>query len=577
VSSLIAMDSDAWTLIKQLAPIGRSLSDGPLLVYGSLALQMYGSAQSPVDLDLLVPDGVAPKLIDSLSRFGFTSEPTPYLGAIFKQRYGGLEVHDFQSYSDDFFLLSSPGHCCKWQDLLRFSVDAPEVEGVKIPSLPLALVLCAKYLHDWIFLDSIAQSSPDVQREVDIKWPRLLQSFGDLLGTIATQKHDPEEFLVEVLGIAKALSFGPVLKNFRYYLQLLRPVNPVSAGLFWRHFESVPARQLLRMFEEPIRTKRCGSTLYMFSPVTGSLIEVSETSRASFAADFEFAHSTPHAASVQVTSRCNLTCQHCAFGHDGEAMDKKLFETVLARLQLLGVFEINLGEGGEATLHPDLPMLVHLARNRFGFVVNLTSNLARPLSEDYLNLLGRSLSSVHSSYDDLHFNSADYRSTLERNLRALRERVGCRLGINIAYSAGHIGEASATLDDAIARLAPIIDQISLLKVSVPYSPWALSDSDEVELQSMFRRIDAVGLRIGFHACDESAARAFNSVSELPQVNAGCGAWREFIYIDVSGRISPCGIRHPSHVAGHERLVPITFSVDPLQDSRDCRMCAYDCN
>lgn len=566
-----------WSELGKITSVCQEISDDPVLLYGSMALNYYGSAQSPVDIDLLVSDVVEPQMIDALESIGYVPEFSPYLGVIYKHRTESIEIHDFQKYSDDFFLFAAPHHGCKWEDLLCFSVDSEVDCGVKLPTLHLCFVMYAKYLHDWIYLDSIAKATSAVKSEVDAKWPRLLRSFGDLLTIVASQRDDAEQFILNVFNVARKLSLVPAISKLPFYLQLLSRFDPLSAATFNGFLDNAAGHDLIAICDDQTRVKRCGDHFYFFQPSTGRLIEITGDAVNDFVADKEFDCPTPHAASIQITSRCNLTCAHCAFTHESDVMDLKVFRRILTNLASLGVFEVNLGEGGEATLHPELAELARVAHDEYGFVVNLTSNLARPLSDDLLTALDSTLSSVHCSFDELHFASADYRATLVRNLQKLRDRLKCELGINIAYKSGELAGASMALDDALMRFGDVVGQISVLKVSTSGSPWTLDDVDVQELDSMFTRINDAGLRIGFHSCDESAARVFNSISNLPPVAPSCPAWKDFIYVDVFGRVSPCGIRQSNHVYQLEILNPKDFAVDPLSDTRDCRMCAYDCN
>lgn len=83
----------------------------------------------------------------------------------------------------------------------------------------------------------------------------------------------------------------------------------------------------------------------------------------------------PYKADVALTYGCNNACNHCynASSHIGMAsLAKDDWKKVLALLKTKGVPHI-IFTGGEATLHPDLPDLVHHA-NQLGQVAGLNTN-----------------------------------------------------------------------------------------------------------------------------------------------------------------------------------------------------------
>ena len=77
---------------------------------------------------------------------------------------------------------------------------------------------------------------------------------------------------------------------------------------------------------------------------------------------------------IELTNRCNLSCQHCFTGRHGGSDDLpvSILEKVLAEAHDLGFDDITF-TGGDPTLHRQFSQVLNLtsqAGYRFGFVTN---------------------------------------------------------------------------------------------------------------------------------------------------------------------------------------------------------------
>jgi hypothetical protein len=100
---------------------------------------------------------------------------------------------------------------------------------------------------------------------------------------------------------------------------------------------------------------------------------------------------------IQVTDRCNLACEKCnKTSFTGGEMPWEQVKSILDQAFDLGLIHIHL-TGGECTLHPDLPKMIHWCKER-KVRVDLSSN--GKFSEDrFVELKEAGLNSINVSWD----------------------------------------------------------------------------------------------------------------------------------------------------------------------------------
>jgi hypothetical protein len=115
-------------------------------------------------------------------------------------------------------------------------------------------------------------------------------------------------------------------------------------------------------------------------------------------------HREDEAIYIQITTKCNMRCEHCCFSCDGEGSFMRL-ETFKAAIAVCHNYNsaITIG-GGEPTLHPEFEhfLILAIAATPPGrpFIVTNGSHKERSLL--ILELTRRGVISGHLSYDQYH-------------------------------------------------------------------------------------------------------------------------------------------------------------------------------
>ena len=140
----------------------------------------------------------------------------------------------------------------------------------------------------------------------------------------------------------------------------------------------------------------------------------------------------------EITHRCNLKCIHCFvkryYIHE---LTRNNMLRVLDNLRKAGVEELWIS-GGEPLLVKDLPFVINYASS-LGLTVTLSSNLALPLSEEYIReIRGSGVRFIHTSLDgigELHdkIRGARVFRILDKNLD-LAISNGITVGISLVLS-----------------------------------------------------------------------------------------------------------------------------------------------
>ena len=92
---------------------------------------------------------------------------------------------------------------------------------------------------------------------------------------------------------------------------------------------------------------------------------------------------------IQFTNNCNLNCKWCSLKKGNEIMDEKLLIKIMDELKSFNIKEINLWNGGESLLHPNLINLLKIIKKYKNFKVNFLTNgllLNKKLSKQIIDL-----------------------------------------------------------------------------------------------------------------------------------------------------------------------------------------------
>lgn len=156
---------------------------------------------------------------------------------------------------------------------------------------------------------------------------------------------------------------------------------------------------------------------------------------------------------LEITGRCQLQCQHCysdsgPWGAHG-SMRTRDWLRVIDQASDLGASLVQL-IGGEPTLHPDLPVLVHHSLDR-KLRVEISTNLVRVPHRMWslFEQPGVRLATSYYSRDAVQHDTITMRRSHDRTLANIREalRRGVLLRVGVVEMAEH-----QRADEAVAEL-----------------------------------------------------------------------------------------------------------------------------
>ena len=129
---------------------------------------------------------------------------------------------------------------------------------------------------------------------------------------------------------------------------------------------------------------------------------------------------SPWFSQLVVIRRCNLSCTYCnEFDQTSDPIPLRTLKERAERLKRLGSFSINL-TGGEPSMHPDLPELIHYCRYQLKFLRTSIISNGFYLNEDYIEKLNQAgLQDMQISIDGVEPNE-----TTVKVLKSLRKRLG---------------------------------------------------------------------------------------------------------------------------------------------------------
>jgi MoaA/NifB/PqqE/SkfB family radical SAM enzyme len=160
---------------------------------------------------------------------------------------------------------------------------------------------------------------------------------------------------------------------------------------------------------------------------------------------------------LEITQRCNLTCQHCYAGSSpgrplSQGMARNDWFRVISEASTLGCKAIQF-IGGEPTLHPDLPDLIQHSRSSGFEMIEVFTN-ATTLNEARLQLFQSEKVSVACSFysddeavhDSITRQRGSFLRTKDGIVKALAQGIDLRVGIiEMELNSGHHDRAASLL------------------------------------------------------------------------------------------------------------------------------------
>ena len=164
--------------------------------------------------------------------------------------------------------------------------------------------------------------------------------------------------------------------------------------------------------------------------------------------DFDVLDEHCETAHIEITSKCNRSCDYCYNPKSTVDVSVKELEVIIDRLADYGVFQITFGGGEPFTDIERLGKLVLYARSK-GFIPCITTNgdiLSEAKLEGVRSILSN-VGQVNVSYHDVSFDQ-----NIE-NIITKRRSVGFRIGVNaILYRDGSSIFGNKRRDDLLLNM-----------------------------------------------------------------------------------------------------------------------------
>ncbi len=136
---------------------------------------------------------------------------------------------------------------------------------------------------------------------------------------------------------------------------------------------------------------------------------------------------SPISATLKLTYRCNLSCQHCPWSEkQSREISTQQWKEIISDLLSQGACHL-VFEGGEPTLRPDLKELVSFARKK-GAYTTIATNAIKDLSPYYPHRFLISIDGLKESHDQIRGKGSFEKTLL--NLKSARSRRELLISIN---------------------------------------------------------------------------------------------------------------------------------------------------
>jgi radical SAM protein with 4Fe4S-binding SPASM domain len=253
----------------------------------------------------------------------------------------------------------------------------------------------------------------------------------------------------------------------------------------------------------------------------------------------------PYKVDLALTYGCNNACGHCYNEPERFAMPsltRAEWLAIIEKLHQIGVPHV-IFTGGEATLHPDLPELIHHAES-LGMVTGLNTNGRRIANRAYmadlaqagLNHVQVTLGSSRPAVHDAIMNARSFDQTVRGIRNAIAAGVHCITNTTImACNKDHLAEIIRFLHDLGIRTFAMNGMI--------YSGGGLHDPNaipESEMPPILIRVRDLAAELGMRFLWYSPTEYCRmSPVELEIGAKRCNAAEYSICVEPSGDVLPC--------------------------------------
>lgn len=254
-----------------------------------------------------------------------------------------------------------------------------------------------------------------------------------------------------------------------------------------------------------------------------------------------------HKATLQLTNKCNLRCNHC-LSESGVAADDELsteeWKRVIDQLHLLGVYELVL-TGGEIFVRDDIIELLEYMNGRF-FINILTNGIAitdsklNQIKDIKINSIQVSLDGAREQTNDAIRGKGTYHQIINRIEKLVDEKFTVSISATITKSNFDELDEFIKLADSLQVASIGFGEVLDMGRASEMDNGLLDEEqviylNEFSVQQVSEHIQSK-TKIGPYLDND-----INFDISAPQKKARdlCGAIRDAIYISNSGCIAPC--------------------------------------
>lgn len=272
----------------------------------------------------------------------------------------------------------------------------------------------------------------------------------------------------------------------------------------------------------------------------------------------------PTSIGVEITNRCNLTCQHCFnFSGEGVVQDLSLDDLtyVFDQLQAMGATDIRIS-GGEPTLHPDFPAISRAAVQR-GLHVSINTNglysvrVREQIADADISLFMVSVDGLRSANDRVR--GAGVFDRVVSTIRWLR-RLGRSVVVSTHLYRGNVGD----VEGLIALAAELGVDIKFAPLRLVGRARELMADQMLTPDRLLAAVQTIGrLRAVYPdlhlQTDFDILQPMAQTDELSPARASCPAGRSMLNVSYDGYVYPCAFLvtpRREFAAGHLREAPL---------------------
>lgn len=256
----------------------------------------------------------------------------------------------------------------------------------------------------------------------------------------------------------------------------------------------------------------------------------------------------PSQAQIEITNRCNLTCEMCPRDHfnlSREDMPFETFERIIARLG--DVTLLTLTGWGEPLVHPQLFEMIAHGKRR-GYTVKLTTNGTLLTSDMQQRILSSGLDEITISLDSVKSVNKSGHPNLDvlRIIKDFAEKCKDHVPSISLQATLHKGGGQDIYDVIRFGKEAGVERINLGRLDVRYNNELERPSAEEEL-AILHKADRLGTELGIqvdsiqYAVSNGVERTAYKIVKpaLHRFGRYCLRLYDYVYINQRADVTPC--------------------------------------